>query len=205
MKIKKNGQVITLTESDLSRIVKKIINEQTDKELIELMKGVYKKYAGGPSLSGKGEYKMDSNKLKDIPEKIWVSKVLPGFPEKGGIRDIVNDIKMDSNKLKDVPEEIWVSKVLPGFPEKGGMRDIVNDMWRTANGKSPYLPQKYDEDVKKVQEYFNSTGDLGDGKKYGKLKENGIYDDNTHWQVNNWLSNQIDNSFWKEHKHSFKK
>ena len=169
MKIKKNGQVITLTESDLSRIVKKIINEQTDKELIELMKGVYKKYAGGPSLSGKGEYKMDSNKLKDIPEKIWVSKVLPGFPE------------------------------------KGGMRDIVNDMWRTANGKSPYLPQKYDEDVKKVQEYFNSTGDLGDGKKYGKLKENGIYDDNTHWQVNNWLSNQIDNSFWKEHKHSFKK
>jgi hypothetical protein len=120
MKIKKNGQVITLTESDLSRIVKKIINEQTDKELIELMKGVYKKYAGGPSLSGKGEY-------------------------------------------------------------------------------------KYDEDVKKVQEYFNSTGDLGDGKKYGKLKENGIYDDNTHWQVNNWLSNQIDNSFWKEHKHSFKK
>jgi hypothetical protein len=30
MKIKKNGKVITLTESDLNRIVKRVLNEQTD-------------------------------------------------------------------------------------------------------------------------------------------------------------------------------
>lgn len=123
--VDKDTKYYKLTESDLSIIVKKIINEQTDKkltdkELIELMKSVYKKYVGGPSLSGKGEY-------------------------------------------------------------------------------------KYDKDVEDIQKHFNSTGNLGDGKKYGKLKENGIYDSNTHWQVNNWLSNQIDNSFWKEHKHSFKR
>ena len=45
MKIKKNGKVITLTESDLQRIVKKVINEQQrtrDIDLFEL--GTFKVY-----------------------------------------------------------------------------------------------------------------------------------------------------------------
>lgn len=44
--------------------------------------------------------------------------------------------------MNTIPKDVWINKILPGFPEKGGMRDMVNDMWRTANGKSPYLPQK---------------------------------------------------------------
>ncbi|MCF7867046.1 hypothetical protein K9M18_06465, partial [Candidatus Woesearchaeota archaeon] len=53
----------------------------------------------------------------------------------------------DSDKLKGIPEDGWVSQVLNGFPEKGGMRDIVNDMWRIANNKNPYLPQKVENRI----------------------------------------------------------
>jgi hypothetical protein len=60
--------------------------------------------------------------------------------------------------------------------------------------------KEYDEDVEKLQKYFNSTGTLGDGKKYKKLKENGIYDMDTYWQLNNWLAS-IDNKWWKQNKY----
>ena len=85
----------------------------------------------------------DIIKHLDDFDSLW-RVVLPNVKNWAGVKNNLNKLKtlMDSNKLKDIPEEIWVSKVLPGFPEKGGMRDIVNDMWRTANGKSPYLPQK---------------------------------------------------------------
>lgn len=64
MKIKKNGQVFTLTESDLTRIVKKLMNEQetdeklTGEELNDLMRRVYLKYMEGPKYD---KYEFDTD------------------------------------------------------------------------------------------------------------------------------------------------
>lgn len=110
----------------------------------------------------------DIIKHLDDFDSLW-RVVLPNVKNWAGVKNNLNKLKtlMDSNKLKDIPEEIWVSKVLPGFPEKGGMRDMVNDMWRTANGKSPYLPQKVETRIVKTDP---NSGALVVGTK----SENGV-------------------------------
>lgn len=93
----------------------------------------------------------DIIKHLDEFDALW-RVVLPNVKNWTGVKNNLKKLKTlrDSDSLKDIPEEIWVSKVLPGFPEKGGMRDMVNDMWRTANGKSPYLPQKVETRIVKT-------------------------------------------------------
>lgn len=85
----------------------------------------------------------DIIKHLDEFDTLW-RVVLPNVKNWEGVKNNLNRLKKlsDSGKLKNIPEDQWINKVLPGFPEKGGMRDIVNDMWRKANGKNPYLPQK---------------------------------------------------------------
>lgn len=75
--------------------------------------------------------------------KLW-RVVLPNVKNWTGLENNLKKLKKitDSGNLNTIPKDVWINKILPGFPEKGGMRDMVNDMWRTANGKSPYLPQK---------------------------------------------------------------
>ena len=93
----------------------------------------------------------DIIKHLDEFEALW-RVVLPNVTNWAGIKNNLNRIKKlsDSGKLKNIPEDVWINKVLPGFPEKGGMRDIVNDMWRNANGKNPYLPQKVETRIVKT-------------------------------------------------------
>ena len=85
----------------------------------------------------------DIIKHLDEFDTLW-RVVLPNVTNWTGVKNNLNKLKKlsDSGNLKNIPEDVWINKVLPGFPEKGGMRDIVNDMWRNANGKNPYLPQK---------------------------------------------------------------
>lgn len=85
----------------------------------------------------------DIIKHLDEFDTLW-RVVLPNVTNWTGVKNNLNRLKKlsDSGKLKNIPEDQWINKVLPGFPEKGGMRDIVNDMWRKANDKNPYLPQK---------------------------------------------------------------
>jgi len=85
----------------------------------------------------------DIIKHLDEFDTLW-RVVSPNVKNWTGVKNNLNKLKKlsDSGNLKNIPEDVWMIEVLPGFPEKGGMRDIVNDMWRNANGKNPYLPQK---------------------------------------------------------------
>lgn len=53
MKIKKNGQVIRLTESDLKKIVKRVLNEQEEYKDSYVLEFVLKKFEVDPNT---GEY-----------------------------------------------------------------------------------------------------------------------------------------------------
>ena len=67
------------------------------------------------------------------------------------------------------------------------------------NGVNTNLGKK-DDEVLKIQKYFNSTGDLGKGQKYGLLDEDGVFDENTFWQINNTLS-AVDRVWWLKNKY----
>jgi hypothetical protein len=56
------------------------------------------------------------------------------------------------------------------------------------------------DSVLKIQKYFNGTGRLGKNKKYDSLKENGIFDEDTFWQVNNTLGS-ADREWWTQNKY----
>ncbi len=105
----------------------------------------------------------DIIKHLDEFDTLW-RVVLPNVKNWTGVKNNLNRLKKlsDSGKLKNIPEDQWINKVLPGFPEKGGMRDIVNDMWRKANGKNPYLPQKVETRIVKTDP---NTGALVVGTK----------------------------------------
>ena len=60
--------------------------------------------------------------------------------------------------------------------------------------------KKKDDEVLQIQKYFNSTGTLGKGQKYDLLKENGIFDGDTFWQVNNTLG-AVDRVWWLKNKY----
>ena len=51
-----------------------------------------------------------------------------------------------------------------------------------------------------IQRWFNSRGGLGKGQKYDRLKENGIYDEDTWWQINNHLG-YADPAWWNKNKY----
>ena len=59
--------------------------------------------------------------------------------------------------------------------------------------------KKKDDEVLQIQKYFNSTGTLGKGQKYDLLKENGIFDGDTFWQVNNTLGSKY-KEWWLKNK-----
>ena len=60
--------------------------------------------------------------------------------------------------------------------------------------------KKKDDEVLKIQKYFNSTGDLGKGQKYKLLEEDGIFGENTFWQINNTLGS-VDREWWLKNKY----
>jgi hypothetical protein len=72
MKIRKNGKVITLTESDLKRIVKKTLNEQGVND------GVFRILKKLDDFDATAALKVI---LKDLDSDIDVSKVMKSIPE----------------------------------------------------------------------------------------------------------------------------
>jgi hypothetical protein len=67
MKIKKNGKIIRLTESDLKIIVKRVLNEQTDFKFDEWLK------------QKKNELKYDLEYIKRDLEHAFNEDVIEGF------------------------------------------------------------------------------------------------------------------------------
>ena len=104
MKIKKNGKVINLTESDLKRIVKKVLNENPAKSIVKSV---------GKAVGKMGEhYIMDKILEGDISIDIVFAKLnecFPDLPEKCKAKNIVQDpdcqLKMNldciSTKIND--------------------------------------------------------------------------------------------------------
>ena len=113
------AKIIRLTEADLARIVRRVIEEQIppleESKIINLMKEVYLKY--------KPYGRTNFNKIKDVDDRVLI-----------------------------------------------------------------------------IQRYFNSTGQLGKGQKYDSLKENGIYDENTWWQIKNKLA-AVDPGWWNKNRY----
>ncbi len=93
--------------------------------------------------------------------------VLPNVKNWDALKNNLKKLKaiQDKGNLKNISEDVWIKQVLTGFPEKGGMRDMVNDMWRIANGKNPYLPQKVETRIVKTDP---NTGSLVIGVKNEK-------------------------------------
>lgn len=98
MKIKKNGKVITLTESDLRRIVKRVISEQTaDGESLENI--LISKFIEGGG-AGK-EYRQKGMKRQFFADyeddyKRWLRQ--NGFKSS----DIMLDSGVDKNRLSEI-------------------------------------------------------------------------------------------------------
>jgi len=59
-----------------------------------------------------------------------------------------------------------------------------------------------DNDVIKIQKWFNKSGMLGPDKKYSFLKEDGIFGDKTFSQINDYLG-AVDQAFWSKNKYRF--
>ena len=62
---------------------------------------------------------------------------------------------------------------------------------------------KTDDDVLKIQKYFNKSGMLGPNEKYPFLKEDGILGAKTYSQINNMIGS-IDKNFWIQNRLEFK-
>ena len=115
---------------------------------------------------------MEINSIDDIIkhadefDDMW-RIVLPNVKNWDALKNNLKKLKtlQDNGKLKNITEDVWIKQVLPGFPERGGMRDMVNDMWRIANGKNPYLPQKIETRIVKTDP---NTGALVVGVKSDK-------------------------------------
>jgi hypothetical protein len=129
-----NKKVIRLTESDLVRIIKKVISEQP---------------AYPTSKPGSND------------------EITPGTP--------LTDVMM-----------LLMKKVYLRYKPLGRNGIDTN--------------KKKDDEVLQIQKYFNSRGTLGKGQKYDLLKENGIFDGDTFWQVNNTLGSKY-KEWWLKNKY----
>jgi hypothetical protein len=124
-------KVIRLTEDDLTRIVRRVIKEQSPKP-----------------------------KTPDL-------EINPGTP----LRDTMM---------------LLMKKVYLRYKPLG--RDGINKN------------KKKDDEVLTIQKYLNSTGTLGKSQKYDLLREYGIFDEDTFWQVNNILGSK-DRNWWLSNKY----
>ena len=112
MKIKKNGKVINLTESDLKRIVKKVLNENAIGNVAKsVAKSINKSVEKAVGKMGE-HYIMDKILEGDISIDIVFAKLnecFPDLPEKCKAKNIVQDpdcqLKMNldciSTKIND--------------------------------------------------------------------------------------------------------
>ena len=104
MKIKKNGKVINLTESDLRRIVKKVIKEQDEAPVADVTKGDKKNWkftvkSANPNVKGfDSEVLITMTQMKDPKTKKLGKPVYTVHTRKeGGQRVFVGKIGIGAN------------------------------------------------------------------------------------------------------------
>ena len=114
----------------------------------------------------------------------------------GDSKPLVNEQKELGN-TKPIPQRSYGLDLTPQFLEL--MKEVYLK-YRPLGRDGLRKNNKKDNNVLKIQEYFNGTGSLGKNKKYDSLKENGIFDKDTHWQVNNTLST-MRKEWWSENKY----
>lgn len=141
MRIKKNGQVIRLTESDLKKIVKRVLTEQNDswwdgfkRDLAYIGRDI--KRAAGET----GDIPSSFGKLYDelTSAKNWES-VGQGFEEAG---------KTISGAAEDVYN--WVGGLFNEQDEKSGMDKILEKIPAEKRAKAKEVLQKMQQAAKKL-------------------------------------------------------
>jgi hypothetical protein len=161
-------KIVRLTEDDLTRIVKRVILEQTTG--LNTDKG------------------FNSNSFKDKSnDKGFNSNLLINK---------TNDKGFNSNKKNELGYN-------PGTPLTDVMMLLMKKVYlryKPLGRNGIDTNKKKDDEVLQIQKYFNSTGTLGKGQKYDLLKENGIFDGDTFWQVNNTLGSKY-KEWWLKNKY----
>ena len=108
--------------------------------------------------------------------------------------------KVEPQKLpvpKPTPQRSYGLDLTPQFLEL--MKEVYLE-YRPLGREGLKKNNKKDNNVLKIQKYFNGTGSLGKNKKYDSLIENGIFNEDTYWQVNNTLST-MRKEWWSENKY----
>tara|TARA_Y100000389_G_scaffold199271_1_gene237351 strand:- start:693 stop:1109 length:417 start_codon:yes stop_codon:yes gene_type:complete len=115
MKIKKNGKVINLTESDLKRIVKKVLNEQSPQATTDTRRNYNELDSKGLKQKIKELSQEIKTKLRGwvglTPEEKWKFKDHIVF-EAQSIRQTV--IKLGDSRLEKMVSKLWtdfISKI----------------------------------------------------------------------------------------------
>ena len=114
----------------------------------------------------------------------------------GDAKPLVNEEK-ELEDTKPTPQRSYGLDLTPQFLEL--MKEVYLE-YKPLGREGLKKNNKKDNNVLKIQKYFNGTGSLVKNKKYDSLKENGIFDEDTHWQVNNTLST-MRKEWWSENKY----
>jgi hypothetical protein len=109
----------------------------------------------------------------------------------------------DAKPLVSEEKELEDAKPTPGLDLTPQFLELMKKVYieyRPLGRDGLRKNNKKDNNVLKIQKYFNETGSLGKNKKYDSLKENGIFDEDTYWQVNNSLST-MRKEWWTQNKY----
>ena len=125
MKIKKNGKVVNLTESDLKRIVKKVLNEEygRDYSIDSLYSVIYDELINIPSKVGKGTV------IDDF--KLMMKSPIGGLGNFESVHSDNNGLTYDyeNKKVTNVgaPYTILAMGILPKLKEMGIIKGSLSD------------------------------------------------------------------------------
>ena len=114
----------------------------------------------------------------------------------GDAKPLVSEEK-ELGDAKPTPQRSYGLDLTPQFLEL--MKEVYLE-YKPLGREGLKKNNKKDNNVLKIQKYFNGTGSLGKNKKYDSLTENGIFDEDTHWQVNNTLST-MEKEWWSKNKY----
>lgn len=103
----------------------------------------------------------DSGNLNTIPKNEWIDDVLPGFPEKGGMRDMVDDMWRKANgKNSLLPQNIGKQEIAVTTKGELVVGTDVNGVIVYKNDAGNIIPSEQIKNIPDVEEvkYFDIDG-----------------------------------------------
>ena len=161
--------------------MKHILNNLSNEE----KNSIREQHTGGMKVMTENFSRLMNAKLGDAKPLVNEQSVFPAF-------DLLT-----GEPRKPTPQRSYGLDLTPQFLEL--MKKVYLE-YKPLGREGLKKNNKKDNNVLKIQKYFNGTGSLGKNKKYDSLKENGIFDEDTHWQVNNTLST-MEKEWWSKNKY----